>query len=388
MIRMNNFFQKVQEHLLRRYIIVPMIFLLVIPSIMSVFFGYQFLNLPYQHIPTVIVNHDASETAQGIVQMIENNDVFDIIYSGSEDREIEEALYSNKAMAGILIPADFSQNLLNGKEAKIMVFNDGAMSPAASSVRGAVAETLGTIKSGYLIQLIEGKLNATPQEALSMVSPIGYDVRMLGNPTKNISYMFLQGILLTSVQIGVVAVGSSIRERRSYRLFLLKGFICAMVGTVSAFSCIYIQTIFFDFPYRGSVVAGLLLTFFCCLGYSFFGIFSNLSAKGDIEGAVQKCSMVGLTMLLSGYTYPVISMPKIFSKLEWFIPNTHYIIPVRDIALLGSSYEKMSHHVVWMINFSILMLLLSTSKFISSKLLWEKIKKKKEDIVLKVVSKG
>lgn len=372
---MGNLIKKIRENLLRRYIVTPMIILLLVPMLMSILFGFEFVNVPYKEIPTVIVNKDNSATTRSLVQMIENNSTFRVI-PGSEQKDIEDAFYHNTAMAGIYIPEDFSKNLLNGKEAKIMIFNDGAMSPAASSVRGAVAETMGTIKSGFLIKLVEGKFNASPQEAVGMISPIGSDVRMLGNPTKNITYMFLEGILLTSVQVGVVAVGSSIRERRSYKLFLLKGLICAIVGSISAFLCVFIQTKWFGFPYRGSVLAGELITFFCCLGFSFFGMFSNLSAKGDIEGAVQKCSTIGLTMLLSGYTYPVISMPGIFAKIEWFIPNTHYIIPFRDIALLGSNCGDMKPHITWMIGFSILMLLLATSKFLSEKFVIPKAKAK------------
>lgn len=128
-------------------------------------------------------------------------------------------------------------------------------------------------------------------------------------------------------------------------------------------------------------MAGALLSFFCCLGFSFFGMFSNLSAKGDIEGAVQKCSMIGLTMMLSGYTYPVISMPNIFSKIEWFIPNTHFIIPFRDIALLGSSFDSMWPHIEWMIGFSVLMLVVATAKFLSAKFVLPEVKKKTDEII-------
>lgn len=378
---MGNLIRRIRENLLQRYIVTPMIILLLVPMLMSIVFGFEFINLPYQKIPTVIVNKDNAATTRSLVQMIENNETFNVLYHGSEVNDIEDAFYHNTAMAGIYIPEDFSSNLLNGKEAKILIFNDGAMSPAASSVRGAVAETMGTIKSGFLIKLIEGKFNATQQEAVNIISPIGYDVRMLGNPTKNISHMFMEGILLTSVQVGVVAVGSSIRERRSYKMFLLKGIICALAGTASAFLCVYIQTKWFNFPYRGSVMAGALLSFFCCLGFSFFGMFSNLSAKGDIEGAVQKCSMIGLTMMLSGYTYPVISMPNIFSKIEWFIPNTHFIIPFRDIALLGSSFDSMWPHIEWMIGFSVLMLVVATAKFLSAKFVLPEVKKKTDEII-------
>ena len=59
-----------------------------------------------------------------------------------EEDDLKEAFYYNKALAGIVIPEHFSEDLLNGREAKIMIFNDGALSTVASGMRGTIAEAL------------------------------------------------------------------------------------------------------------------------------------------------------------------------------------------------------------------------------------------------------
>lgn len=53
---------------------------------------------------------------------------------------------------------------------------------------------------------------------------------------------------------------------------------------------------------------------------------------------MQKCSIISFTMLLAGYTFPVISMPWPCKFLTWFMPNTHYIVPLRDMALVERSF--------------------------------------------------
>ena len=74
-----------------------------------------------------------------------------------------------------------------------------------------------------------------------------------------------------------------------------------------------------------------------------------------------------MTMLLSGYTFPVLAMPSFFSKITNFMPNTHFIIPIRDISLLGFTYSDVSRHVSWMAKFALIMLALVTLQFVLSK---------------------
>ena len=67
--------------------------------------------------------------------MISDNRTFDVIACTDEEDDLKEAFYYNKALAGIVIPEHFSEDLLNGREAKIMIFNDGAPSTVASGMR-------------------------------------------------------------------------------------------------------------------------------------------------------------------------------------------------------------------------------------------------------------
>ena len=167
----------------KRYITIPMLILLLAPTILSLLMGAEFVHLPFQKVPTIIVNHDHSETVQSLIQMISDNRTFDVIACTDEEDDLKEAFYYNKALAGIVIPEHFSEDLLNGREAKIMIFNDGAISTVASGMRGTIAEALGTIKSGYMLKLAEGK-GIPPQAAMNLIAPMGYVTKAISNPSK------------------------------------------------------------------------------------------------------------------------------------------------------------------------------------------------------------
>lgn len=123
------------------------------------------------------------------------------------------------------------------------------------------------------------------------------------------------------------------------------------------------QTLCFGFPYKSSPWAGILMTVFTCFGITLFGILQNLGTGGNCEEAVQKCSIISFTMLLAGYTFPVISMPWPCKFLTWFMPNTHYIVPFRDMALVERSFLSEAHHVLWLMGFCAVMVLAVAKKF-------------------------
>ena len=346
----------------KRYITIPMLILLLAPTILSLLMGAEFVHLPFQKVPTIIVNHDHSETVQSLIQMISDNRTFDVIACTDEEDDLKEAFYYNKALAGIVIPEHFSEDLLNGREAKIMIFNDGAISTVASGMRGTIAEALGTIKSGYMLKLAEGK-GIPPQAAMNLIAPMGYVTKAISNPSKNVVYMMMEGILLTIVQIGAGCVGACVCERASFGSLMKKAGFITGIACVSALGCMVTQTLCFGFPYKSSPWAGILMTVFTCFGITLFGILQNLGTGGNCEEAVQKCSIISFTMLLAGYTFPVISMPWPCKFLTWFMPNTHYIVPLRDMALVERSFLSEAHHVLWLMGFCVVMALLVAKKF-------------------------
>ena len=346
----------------KRYITIPMLILLLAPTILSLLMGAEFIHLPFQKVPTVIVNHDHSETVQSLIQLISDNRTFDVIACTDEEDDLKEAFYYNKALAGIVIPEHFSEDLLNGREAKIMIFNDGALSTVASGMRGTIAEALGTIKSGYMLKLAEGK-GIPPQAAMNLIAPMGYVTKAISNPSKNVAYMMMEGILLTIVQIGAGCVGACVCERASFGSLMKKAGFITGIACVSALGCMVTQTLCFGFPYKSSPWAGILMTVFTCFGITLFGILQNLGTGGNCEEAVQKCSIISFTMLLAGYTFPVISMPWPCKILTWFMPNTHYIVPFRDMALVERSFLSEAHHVLWLMGFCAVMVLAVAKKF-------------------------
>ena len=365
---------KIVKH---RHMIIPMLIVLILPNLVGILIGYEYSNYPFKNADTIIVNHDESATAVALVKMIKENETFNVIKESTENSDVEKYIKEGKAAAGIIIPEDFSYNITHGKEAKIMVFNDGALSSSGSTVRSKISETLGTIKAGYMIKIAEGTFNMAPQTAKYVVSPFGYKTRILGNPTSNIANMMVEGVLLTMCQMLFMGQTAFIREKKRFKNILAKVLVCAFWGFISACITVIVQTRMFNTPYNGSVLAGVLLIALASLGFSFLGMAIRIGAKHGVDDVVSKVSLVSFTMLLSGYTFPVFAMPKFFSYLEYCMPNRHIIIPLRSIGLLGCNLNDIKGDIIWLIAFVCLMFLFMCYKFYLKPVLEQKKKAKK-----------
>lgn len=378
MIKMNFFHWFKSSFIRHKHIIVPMLVVILLPNILGFLFGAEYSNYPFKNVDTIIVNHDESAMAMSLVKMIKENETFNVIAESTENSQLEEYIRTGKAMAGIIIPDDFTYNITHGKEAKIMVFNDGALSSSGSTIRAKVSETLGTIKAGYMIKVAEGTFNMSPQTAKYVVSPFGYKTRTLGNPTSNIANMMVEGVLLTTCQMTMFGLTAFIRGKKNFGKMLGKVFICAFVTFLIAVMTVVVQTVVFKTPYNGSIALGLLIIALTAIGFSLLGMFVNLGAKHGPEQVIGSIGLINLTMLFSGYTFPVFAMPKVFSHFEFWMPNRHIIIPLRSVALLGCDFDDIKGDILWLVVFVIIMFAGVCYKFFISPKVTEKKKLKKQ----------
>lgn len=336
--------------------------MLVLTNLIGILFGSIYGTQPYHDIPIVVVSHDDSATAESFVEFISENDTFAVTY-GTEDALAEEMLFNGDAQAAVIIPEDFSENIMNGIESEVMVILDGAMSPATSQLRNTINSTLTSIRSGYLIKLAEGKFNMPPESAQRALFPFGMSTQILGNPVSNSAYMTVEGYLLTMIQVGCFCIGAVIYENKNIKKYLTSGAVIALTGTLTGISAIFVQNQFFDIPFLGSRFAGLLLIILLSIGCSFFGLAVNRLTKGHVEDKLFMSAAFSLTMVLSGYVYPIGAMPAAFEKISWFLPNTHIVIPFRDLALTGYTMGDIAGDILWMVGFAGLMVFLAIFSF-------------------------
>lgn len=329
-----------------------MLMVLLIPLVLGLIVGAEFSGNTVSGVPVAIADYDNSQLSRDLVEKIRTNDMFNVTDYVMSSSDLEKLLDEGKVAAGIIIPPHFSGDLSMGEAPRILVFYDGAQMSMAGAAKGKIAETLGTIKSGYMMKVMAANFSLSPDEAMKYVQPIQHTTRILGNPEKNYSVFMLQGLLLNFTQVAVYIFGIELVRKNKTDIITLwkKGVFAGIIGAVSVALMISSQILLFNTPFRGSIAAAATMTVIYMIGIGNLGV-AAMVKKGDRLEAVKGSSVIMLMMLLCGYTYPVLAMPETLQIITKFVPFTYYASPMRDISLLGSTFGQMLPNIACLIVF-------------------------------------
>ncbi|MCY6372810.1 ABC transporter permease [Clostridium ganghwense] len=362
-----------------------MLFLMmfVIPISSSFLFGYNMQAKQIQNIPTVIVDKDGSSFSRMITEEIRSNEIFDIVSYSQQDSDIQNLIEQNKARVGMIIPSSFSKDLKEGKGPKVLVFYDGSQMSMTSAAKARMTEILLTIKTGFLKKVMEGKLNILPKESIKTVTPMYFSYRLLNNPTRNYVSFLIPGMLIAIIQVGLVMIGvERVREKEKYfTLYFLKSLIWGILGAVSIVLTIWIQCHYFGVPYRGTVEGGLKLTLLYSLGMISFGMLVKLIIPNKLLATQVAAILVLPSSILGGYTFPLMSMPKVFQQIGECIPYVHYAEPLRDLCMKPIDISYIATDMNWLAKFVVWIWIASAVVFFTKKIvkiLWNKLSEKKQ----------
>lgn len=260
---------------------------------------------------------------------------------------IEEAMIGGEIGAAMIIPADFERARLraaSGAEpAEIQLFYDGAepvlAANAEGSLRGIVAAALASVAA-------EG---GDPAPTLR-VSGIAATVRPVFNPTLDgRPYMVAGtfGFVLTFLTTLITAV-SIVNERLTGTydqlqltpatpLEILLGKMVPL-GAVFSFDLVLMMLtagfVLETWPEGSALLFWLVATFYIGTSLAMGLVFSATSANA--AEAVQKTVLSSIPLIqLSGFIYPVRSMPAVVGWVAQLIPATHFIEISRSIYLRG-----------------------------------------------------
>jgi len=377
-VKLRNFFSRHKE------VTISVLLLLLIPSISSCILGYTYGAHLVKNIPTIIVDHDNSTLSKNFVNQINTNEVFNVTSYSDNNDDVKAAMDRGSVVVGVIIPEKFSKDLLDGKAPKIMIFYDGAQMSAVSAAKTRIAEILGTIKASYLINVGEGKLGLMPEVVKNNIMPIQSNSILLGNPTKSTANFIIQGMLIGVAQVGIIVLGVLIiKEKENYLLVIPKSIGFGLIGAISILLALVIQFKYFQMPYKGSILAAITLTTLFSITIINLGIIFNLISKNKLSAVNTSSMIISSTVLLSGYTFPLMTMPDLFKNISRFIPFLYYGTPMRDLSLLGLDFKDILPQLYSLILFMILtwfaILILSLIKrflrsdFLLKNELWNKI---------------
>jgi ABC-2 type transport system permease protein len=339
-------------------------FSLVIPLLQMTLLGFG-IDTNVRQVNTVVLDENGRRESRELIDRLRNSDTFKIVRYVTSDRELNDAIIGGKARVGVKIPWNYSDRLLKGGTAEVLVLIDGS----DSSVAG---QALNVSTAVGLDESLKRVLGARQKFAVEMRP------KMLFNPDSRSPNFFLPGllsVLLLNVTTFLTAF-SIVREKEKgtlEQLFvtpvkplgLMLGKILPYlgIGFTELVALLFFMRVAFRVPIHGST--SLLLIF--SLPYLFVALSLGMLISGKANSQSEAMQLSFLTILpsifFSGYIFPRDTMPLPFYLISYAVPASYYINVTRGVILRGAGLRHLWVDALVLFGMGILLLMLAAKRF-------------------------
>jgi len=348
-----------------------LLLMMVMPMIQLMVFGYA-INTDVRNIKTAVYNLDPGPQSRDLLQAFENTDYFRIVRYVNSDEELNKSIVTGGVKIGIKIPPNYSDRLLTGRQAEVLVLIDGSDSSIATQSL-QVASQVGLTES--LDRLIG--VGQNPQSRTSQL-PIEIRPKMLFNPDSRSANFMVPGLIAVILQIitTLLTAFSVVRERergtleqllvtpvRPFGLMLGKLVPYGLIGIVETVTVLTVMRLIFDVPINGSLFLLLALSILFLFTALAIGLLISTKAQSQMQ-ALQLAWLIMLpSVLLSGFMFPRDSMPAVMRFIGYLVPATHFMEIIRGIVLRGATFFDLLPEVGTLAVMGLILLALSAFRF-------------------------
>lgn len=323
---------------------VTLLWLMLIPIVEIIFFGY-IMNTNPKHLPAALVASENTQFTRSILQGLTNTEYFKIDHQFPSEALAQAALLKGDEQFIINIPPSFSRDLVRGKIPHMLIEADAtdpvAVTNAFKAAGGLPATVLQYDLHGQL-----SHLEPTP-------SPFVIDIQEKYNPDELPELNTVPGLialLLGTSMIILTAISISAEyEHGTFETLLttpasgLDVIIGKMVphlfiGYILLLVMMTCSIFIFDIPFYGSFTLYLIIVapyFVANLGT---GLAISSVCRTQYQAASLTNAYILPTILMSGFLFPFRGMPVIAQKFGEILPLTHFLRITRGIMLKGSSF--------------------------------------------------
>ncbi|MBI5894029.1 MAG: ABC transporter permease [Deltaproteobacteria bacterium] len=366
-------FLAVFERDLRRFIRNPIVLMasVLMPVLYLIILGSSFQG-ELKNLSFAIVALDKGPYANKFVRALHALEagpktikIYHINDQGFAMKGLKEGIFK----AVLIIPADFSRDVIHGKDSEIGLFLDNAESISANSIRAAILGALSEIKREF-VPVREQRLKPKLRE-IEIYKKIDYDQTLI--PGVVIMAIFL-GAMTTGVFNIVMDKFLGIDESH-FLTPLTKGDI--VMGLVA--SGLFITTIIALFVlFLSSIITGIYLwqtiTIYNLILIILVIILSTIGLLGFmflILGRANHPRIVGVLggflnvifFFPSGAIYPIESFPNWLKAFSIVNPETYSVHALRAILFKNASLDAVKGDVIFLFVFAVVTIIIATITF-------------------------
>ena len=328
----------------------------VAPIVQLLVFGYA-VNTDIRDVATVVVDRDVTSDSRRLLDAFTATGRFQIVERAARPTEMTAALDRGDVVVGLEIPAGFAADLAAGRSPAVQVLVDGTNS------------NTGTVALGYANRIVQAfgaeKLGASATGAGvggarpdGTGRPAGVDLRTrawynpdLASRDYNVpavigAVLMLMCLLLTALAVARERETGTLEQLmvtplKPAELMLGKTLPVAVVGLIDLALVTTVAVAWFRIPFRGSIPTLLVAALVYIVAALALGLLISTVSRTQQEAFMSMFLFFLPAVILSGFLYPVYTMPALFRWISVLDPIRHFLVIVRGLFLRGEGFLEL-----------------------------------------------
>jgi ABC-2 type transport system permease protein len=324
-----------------------------VPAFFLLLYGYA-LNWDIKHIALAVQDRDQTAQSRALVSAFVNSGYFDRIGDVYSAAEIDRLLNLNAARAVLIVPEGFGRDLIAGRPPQVQMLINGENANTATTVMGY---------AGNIVR------SAAP--SLITVEP-----RIWYNPELRSTLFLVPGLIAYILMITAVisTALSVVREKESgtmeqvrmapidtFSFIVGKSIPYFLISLASAALIILAAMALFGLPMRGNWLSLLFALSLFISGALGTGLLISTVAETQ-QIAFQAALLTSFlpTLMLSGFIFPISSMPHALQLITTIVPARYFLVALRGIVLKGTPLALLWPQMLALVVYALAMLTLAS----------------------------
>jgi ABC-2 type transport system permease protein len=344
-----------------------------LPLLMLVLFSYA-MTFDVRGLELAVADEDRSSASRLLVERFVSSGYFKLMREGIDAREAVSLLDDGQVQLAMVIPHGYARSLERDEEVSVQVLIDGSDNNTASIAAGYVEGVFASANDD-LVRMALVKDGISPRG----FPPLAPSVRVWFNPELESTNTIVPG-LISIIMMMVAALLTSltiVRERENgslegliatpvHRHEILLGKMAPYLG-VAILDCLLVAAVGhygFGVPFNGSVILFVGAAFVFCVACLAIGLAASVAASSQVlANQIVMMTTMMPSMILSGFVFPVKSMPGWVQVFTHAVPARYFVSICRGLMLKDQPAQAVLLPLLFLVVFAAVVLTLAFAGF-------------------------
>jgi len=312
--------------------------LLAMPILLIFIFGFA-LSFDVKHIRLVLVDEDGTRAGREVAEAFLRSGYFDLVSHERDGRKLNALFDRGRAQAALVVPNGYGAALADGRPTTLQFVLDGSDAQMATTILAYARQIVASISP-----VVRGREGAVLGLPVVWYNPELSSARFLV-PGLVAFILAITTVIATALSVVREKERGTMESLRATPLFapeLLVGKTLPylLVASGSAAGSLFLAWALFGVPLRGSLFwLGVVTVLFLAGGLGQGLFISTLADSQQVAFQLGLLTTMLPTLLLSGFIFPISSMPTALEWITHLIPARYFLVALRGIVLKGAGIE-------------------------------------------------